>query len=159
MLEKVLSTETANSTPWTGGGAEDRGHFARRKTKIIDPAELEGMKGDGIEEQKKELSKSEQRRLRKEKRKKEWNELYQEKPGDQYEDPDEVAAIEKATQQLGDYKLKTSSDYVVSDQQRISTEKKRKELIICRNSVSVLICSLVNYFVRFLKLREITIKS
>ena len=135
MLEKVLSTEIV-VTPTTAEG--ERGVLLRRKTKTIDTSEVEGFIVDTREDREtnKELSKNEQRRIRKEKRKKEWKELYQRKPGEQYEDPEEVNAIQKATQQLGDYKLKTSSDYVVSDQQRISTNIKRKELIICRNSVS-----------------------
>ena len=45
--------------------------------------------------------------------------------------------INKAMSQMGDYKLKTSSDYVDSDQKRMSTDNKRRELLICRNNVSV----------------------
>jgi WD40 repeat protein len=130
LLDKIMSSD-ALSTPGTAIMGE-KGTAVRRKTRIIDPLELDGLKEETDGDFDKELSKSELRRLRREKRKKEWEELYQTKPGDQYEDPEEVAAIERATQRMGDYKLKTSTDYVVSDQQRMSTEKKRRELIICR---------------------------
>lgn len=132
LLETILSSELT-TTPWTGTGErvtlKRKSHFFR-KTDEIEEDEEDSDKGQ------KELNKSEIRRLKKEKRKKEWEELLRVKPGDDYEDPEEVAAIEKATQQMGDYKLKTSSDYVVSEEQRMSTAKKQRELIICRNTVS-----------------------
>lgn len=131
LLEDVLSSEIS-STPWTATGG--RG-LLRRKTRGSDSIGLDVLKSKGSVGESTEVSKSEARRLKKEKRKKEWEEFYLTKPGADYEDPEEVDAIEKAISKLGDYKLKTSSDYVVSDQQRMSTEKKRRELLICRNNV------------------------
>lgn len=132
LLETIQSSELI-TTPWTATGErvsiKRKSHFFRTKDEIEEDDE------DNNKEHK-ELNKSEIRRLKKEKRKKEWEELLQVKPGDDYEDPEEVAAIEKATQQMGDYKLKTSSDYVVSEEQRMSTAKKQRELIACRNTVS-----------------------
>ena len=44
--------------------------------------------------------------------------------------------MEEATQNMGDYKLKSASDYVVGDEQRVSTDKKRQQLLFMRNMVS-----------------------
>ena len=111
----------------------------RRKTRGPESLGLEVLKTKGSIDETVELSKSEIRRQKKEKRRKEWEKFNQTKPGVGYEDPEEVAAINKAMSQMGDCKLKTSSDYIVSDQQRMSTDKKRRELLvlICRNNVSV----------------------
>ena len=109
----------------------------RRKTRGPESLGLEVLKTKGSIDETVELSKSEIRRQKKEKRRKEWEEFNQMKPGVGYEDPEEVAAINKTMSQMGDYKLKTSSNYIVSDQQRMSTDKKRRELLICRNNVSV----------------------
>ena len=157
LLETILSSELT-TTPWTATGErvsiKRKSHFFRTKDEIEEDEE-----DSNIEH--KELSKSEIRRLKKEKRKKEWEELLQVKPGDDYEDPEEVAAIEKATQQMGDYKLKTSSDYVVSEEQRMSTAKKQRELIICRNTVSDKACTTYKlyYCFRYFKLNVNTIRN
>lgn len=36
---------------------------------------------------------------------------------------------------MGDYKLKTAADYVVPEAQRVTTEKKRQELLLLRKRV------------------------
>ena len=119
-----------------GGGATGRVPM-RRKTRGPESLGLEVLKMKGSIDKTVELSKSEIRRQKKEKRRREREEFNQTKLGVGYEDPEEVAAINKAMSQMGDYKLKMSSDYIVSDQQRMSTDKKRRELLICRNNVSV----------------------
>lgn len=134
LMDKMMLTDI-NLTPWTGQGENKT--TSRRNTKHA--LELDDKKGKGLEEVTeggKELTKSEARRLKKEKRKREWEELYRMKPGDDFEDPREVEAIEKAKREMGDYKLKSSSDFVVSEDQRTSTAKKRKEMVLCRNAVS-----------------------
>lgn len=139
LLEQVLNADLS-STPWTATGG--RG-LLRRKTKGSENIGIELLKAKTGEDNiggmgganASDLTKSEVRRLKKERRRREWEEFRSLKPGEDYEDPEEVESIERAISQLGDYKLKTSSDYVVSDQQRMSTEKKRKELLLCRNKV------------------------
>ena len=64
-----------------------------------------------------------------------WEDLYRRKPGEGFEDPEEVLALQQATQNMGDYKLKSASDYVVSEEQRVSTEKKRRQLLLMRKMV------------------------
>lgn len=48
----------------------------------------------------------------------------------------EVAAIKEAEENMGDYKLKSSSDYVVPDHLRMNTEKARIKLVILKELVS-----------------------
>ncbi len=57
------------------------------------------------------------------------------KPDESYEDPADVAAIHKALTQMGDYKLKTNSDYVVPDSERISVDGKWKQLLALEQSI------------------------
>lgn len=45
--------------------------------------------------------------------------------------------MQQATQNMGDYKLKSASDFVVSEEQRVSTEKKRRQLLFMRNMVGM----------------------
>lgn len=134
MLEKLVETDV-NLTPWT---AQDGGPKIVSRKNTRHTLEVDDKMGNKLEEidEGKQLTKSEARRLKKEKRKKEWEELYKIKPGDNFEDPKEVEAIQKAKRELGDYKLKTSNDFIVSEDQRTSTAKKRKEMVLCRNAVS-----------------------
>ena len=43
--------------------------------------------------------------------------------------------LEEARENLGDYKLKTASDYVVPEHQRVTTKKKRHQLMMLRAQV------------------------
>ena len=138
LLEKILSSDQATTNTLSTAGTGPSGRVPmRRKTRRQETLALEVLKGKGSLVESVDLSKSEIRRQKKEKRRREWEEFNQTKPGAGYEDPEEVSAISKAKSEMGDYKLKTSSNYVVSDQQRMSTEKKRRELLICRNNVSM----------------------
>ena len=64
-----------------------------------------------------------------------WDQLNARKPADDYEDPADVAAIREARANMGDYKLKSSPDYVVPDELRMNTEKARYRLILLREKV------------------------
>ena len=55
---------------------------------------------------------------------------------DNYEDPDDVAAIQEAQNNMGDYKLKTADDYVVPDHLRMNVEKAIMKLLILKEMVS-----------------------
>ena len=49
------------------------------------------------------------------------------KPSQNAEDPKDLADIESAKNNMGDYKLKTDKNYVVPEDQRVNAEKKRRE--------------------------------
>lgn len=65
-----------------------------------------------------------------------WNELYNTKPDDDYEDPADIKKIKEAQENMGDYKLKTAKDYVVPDHLRMNVEKARGRLLILKDAVS-----------------------
>ena len=52
-------------------------------------------------------------------------------------DPEDAKLLEQARENLGDYKLKTASDYVVPEHQRVTTKSKRKQLMMMRAQVSI----------------------
>ena len=64
-----------------------------------------------------------------------WEELMARKPGKGEEDPEEAALVEQFKGNMGDYKLKTASDYVVPKHQRVTFSKKRRSLVLLRNQV------------------------
>ncbi len=65
------------------------------------------------------------------------------KPDPKMEDPNEVEALKKAQASMGDYKLKTASDYVVPEHQRVTTESKRRQLVLLRKQV----CTCVFHYI------------
>ena len=75
------------------------------------------------------------RHICKEQRKRDWDKLLRIKPNQEIEYHDEEIAIRNAQQHIGDYKLKTSSDYIVSTKKTASTDNKRHQLLHCRQLV------------------------
>lgn len=64
-----------------------------------------------------------------------WEELYKSKPAEHADDPEELRLLQHFKQNMGDYKLKTASDYIVPESQRVSTETKRRQLLELRSQV------------------------
>jgi len=64
-----------------------------------------------------------------------WETLLESKPDEQYDDPEALAAIKEAQENMGDYKLKSASDYVVPDHLRMNTEKARSRLLTIKDLV------------------------
>ncbi|XP_014734065.1 PREDICTED: cilia- and flagella-associated protein 44 [Sturnus vulgaris] len=62
------------------------------------------------------------------KRRAEWNELYKSKPRDIYEDSKDAEEIKEAQENIGCYRLKTATNYTLTEDERISTEKKMMQL-------------------------------
>ena len=69
-----------------------------------------------------------------------WSELNTTKPDDDYEDPADISAIKEAKENMGDYKLKSASDYVVPDHMRMNAEKARARLIVLKELVGIVDC-------------------
>ncbi|XP_057301359.1 cilia- and flagella-associated protein 44-like isoform X2 [Hydractinia symbiolongicarpus] len=97
------------------------------------------------------IEKVEERKLKRLNRQKEWAELYKNKPDENYEDPKDIDAIKFAALTIGDFKLKTASDYVVPEAQRVNAEKKRAQLFDLEVKVHDL---KKNFNDRLLKLRD-----
>jgi hypothetical protein len=85
-------------------------------------------------------------------RKDELESMMSRKPDLGSEDPDDVAAIEYTKTNLGDYKLKTSKEYVVPEDQRVNAEKKRRQMVLLEESVHAI---KMGYNQRFLALRDL----
>ena len=60
------------------------------------------------------------------------------KPDDNYEDPSDLSDIKSARENMGDYKLKSASDYVVPDHLRMNAEKAKARLLVLKDLVSYL---------------------
>jgi hypothetical protein len=65
-------------------------------------------------------------------------ELLDEKPGNDYEDPMDVAAIRYAETHMGDYKLKTDKNYIVPESERVDADKKRRQMALLTESLHTL---------------------
>ncbi|CAH1262544.1 CFAP44 [Branchiostoma lanceolatum] len=83
----------------------------------------------------KALRKAEQAKKRREKRQTEWDALLSNKPDENYEDPQDLADIKNAQENMGDVKLKTAKDYTVPEHLRMNAEKKRNQLIVLRGLI------------------------
>ncbi|KAB5533238.1 hypothetical protein PHYPO_G00129510 [Pangasianodon hypophthalmus] len=81
------------------------------------------------EKLRKAAEKAEKARARIEQRKREWDELYAAKPSEDYEDPEDIRAIQLAKENMGDFKLKTAQDYTVPEHLRMNVEKKTAQLV------------------------------
>nr|XP_003469323.1 cilia- and flagella-associated protein 44 [Cavia porcellus] len=113
----------------TGGSIGIQEESKIDKRIILRPKTLsEIMVENQIEKTKKLMLKAERAQLKILQRKKEWEELYRSKPHDDYEDPKDVQAIKEAQVFMGDFNLKTASDYKIPEHMRINAAKKEEEL-------------------------------
>jgi WD40 repeat protein len=99
-----------------------------------------------------ELSKEEIRIRERAERKKRWEQLLARKPDADFQDPENMARIEKAEKNMGDYKLKSDVGYIVPDHLRINAMKKRRQLVLLEDSVYSV---RMGFNERFLALRDL----
>lgn len=95
------------------------------------------------------LKKMDERRNKRVKRKREWQELMKSKLPDGYENPEDLANIKNAEETIGDFKLKSSDDYVVSENDRMNVFKAVERLMMIKkfvNLFSVLFWIFILYF-------------
>lgn len=83
------------------------------------------------------LRKMDERKLKRLKRKKEWHVLLSSKLPDDYENPVDVANIKHAEDNLGDFKLKSSKDFIVPEEQRMNVYKAVERLMKIKEFVSI----------------------
>ncbi|NXA93872.1 CFA44 protein, partial [Melanocharis versteri] len=62
------------------------------------------------------------------KRRAEWHELYESKPRDNYENSKDAEEIKEAQENIGCYRLKTATNYTLTDNEHMNTEKKMMQL-------------------------------
>ena len=58
-----------------------------------------------------------------------------EKPEDKYQHPDDIILLHDAETNMGDFKLKTASDYTVPEELRMNASKKRIQLVLLRQEI------------------------
>ncbi len=75
------------------------------------------------------LRKMEERKLKRLKRKRDWKVLLGSKLPDDYENPVDLASIKFAQENLGDFKLKSSKDFFVPEEQRMNVYKAVERLM------------------------------
>ncbi|KAK7485707.1 hypothetical protein BaRGS_00023008, partial [Batillaria attramentaria] len=73
----------------------------------------------------------ERKRRKREARRKQWEVFMQTKPDDDYADPADLRAIQIAKDTIGDFKLKSSSDYIVPDSYKLTLRDARARLKTC----------------------------
>ncbi|NXY32306.1 CFA44 protein, partial [Pomatorhinus ruficollis] len=69
------------------------------------------------------------------KRRAEWHELYKSKPRDNYENAKDAEEIKEARENIGCYRLKTATNYTLTEEDHVSTEKKMMQLAILEDSI------------------------
>ncbi|GBG93046.1 hypothetical protein CBR_g58401 [Chara braunii] len=81
------------------------------------------------------LSKQEQRRLQREKRQEEWAAFMKTKPSDDYQNPDDVASMEWARTHMGDFKLKSDSNYILPEHKRENAVRKWQQMVLLQEAI------------------------
>ncbi|NWT92511.1 CFA44 protein, partial [Urocynchramus pylzowi] len=69
------------------------------------------------------------------KRRAEWHELYKSKPRDNHENSKDAEEIKEARENIGCYRLKSATNYTLTEEDRISTEKKMMQLAILEDLI------------------------
>jgi len=78
--------------------------------------------------------------------------LLQKKPAEDRDDPRDLSAIERSKARLGDYKLKSTADYEVPQDQQVNALKKRQQMMMLQENINSI---KVRYNKRFLALRDV----
>ncbi|XP_067108345.1 LOW QUALITY PROTEIN: cilia- and flagella-associated protein 44 [Osmerus mordax] len=91
--------------------------------------------GRQAEKLRKAAEKAERARAKIQSRRREWAQLYDAKPNEDCEDPEDVRAVRWATENMGDFKLKTAKDFTVPEHLRMNAEKKRAQLVILEEEI------------------------
>jgi hypothetical protein len=79
-----------------------------------------------------EALKAQQRKIKRRERQERWEALMSTKPDPSSADPEDILAIRNAEENMGDYRLKTSVDYVVPLEEHVNTSRKRDQLVALR---------------------------
>lgn len=82
------------------------------------------------------LKRMEEKKLKRLRRKKEWKDLIDSRLPEGYENPDDLANIKYAEDNLGDFKLKSSDDYVVPENQRMNVFRAVERLMQIKEYVN-----------------------
>ena len=101
---------------------------------------------------KSQLEKAEERKRQRMERKALHDELLSKRPSADQEDPRDLAAIQRAERGMGDKKLKTDPNYIVKETERVTAERKERQLILLEESITTL---RLDFNERFLAMRDL----
>ncbi|XP_063689304.1 cilia- and flagella-associated protein 44-like isoform X22 [Bolinopsis microptera] len=146
----TMARQIEVSEPKTGLG------FVRKNTELDmhGPSAVVGSKGGKkLKDAKanKSLQKAEERKSKRLQRELAWKNLSSRKPSENYEDPQMLAAIEDAKNNMGDFNLKTAKNYKVPESQRQGGTFKRAQLLELRRMIYM---TKMNFNERLLALRD-----
>lgn len=105
------------------------------------------------------MSDTEMRKQARAERKKEMDRLMAQKPDKTMDDPKDVAEIQYAERNMGDYKLKSDPKYVVPEHQRVNAERKRRQMVLLQESVHLIKMGLNERFLAMRDLKRRIIKN
>ena len=125
---ELLTGQTRLTDMGTGAGEKQEDPSA----KVTTMTTLKGSMGERIT---KALGKVEEKKKKRAQRKAQWDELYNTKPDDDFEDPKDLASIKEARDNMGYFNLKTAKDYIVPDHLRMNVEKARGRLLILKDLI------------------------
>ncbi|KAL6756288.1 hypothetical protein V8C86DRAFT_2652820 [Haematococcus lacustris] len=106
----------------------------------------------GATEDTSRMTKADLRRLARKKREAEWRAFNATRPDNTYEDPADVAAIAYAERNVGDFKLKSDPAYVIPEEERMTPQRKRAQMLLLEEAMHGARMTFNN---RFLALREV----
>lgn len=141
MMENLASMKMASmrTKKMAAAAAEERERMDAQKKADADisasRADVDALKA---KEKAGKLTRDEAQQLRKFKRtlrKEEWARFIAAKPDPNKVAPEDEEAVEYARTHMGDYKLKTSRDYVVPPEERVNTEIKREQIVALRRRI------------------------
>ncbi|KAJ9448631.1 hypothetical protein DIPPA_70151 [Diplonema papillatum] len=101
---------------------------------------------------KSQLEKAEERKRQRQERKAVREQLLAERPDNNQEDPKDAQMILKAEQNMGDKKLKIDPNYVVKETERVTAERKERQLVLLEESINTL---RLDFNERFLAMRNL----
>merc|ERR1712228_1004572 len=82
------------------------------------------------------LSASKQKKIIRQQLKSALDTLQSLRPDEDADDLRDIEAIKFATQNVGDYKLKSDADYVVPESEHVNASQKRKQIILLLESIN-----------------------
>ncbi|XP_052060229.1 cilia- and flagella-associated protein 44-like isoform X9 [Mytilus californianus] len=119
-------------TRLTEMGTDAGGKQDDATAKVTTTTTLKGSMGERIS---KALGKVEEKKKKRAQRRAQWDDLYSTKPEDDFEDPNDVASIKEAKDNMGYFNLKTAKDYIVPDHLRMNVEKARGRLLVLKDLI------------------------
>ncbi|KYO22379.1 cilia- and flagella-associated protein 44 isoform A [Alligator mississippiensis] len=120
--------ETLKETIPVAGVTEEEMEVEKLKKKTQSQTAAARLLENQLEKIRKIVEKADKAKAKIMQRKNEWEELLKSKPSDNYENPKDIQEIKMAQENMGDFKLKTATNYKIPEHMRMNAEKKKIQL-------------------------------